>query len=1804
MSTWGDRKSSRFRTRRLARRVAVVAAVIALLLSIFFISLLVALRSETVWSRFVLPRYLGPYWDTALSWDSFEPRMFPPGIAIENLEIREPGDDSPPAVSIGSLDVQLDFGALGGDIDLRFVEVRDLQVHIRKYNLRESNLSRALERIVEGRPTIRRTGPARPFPEIAANSFQIEGFRLTYENVIDPGANLGLSFSANEPIEVRIPENARPGGRPMLTDLVQVRAAGSLETVAGIPLTAGNLDLQINIPNLRNFPANTANGTATITGANAGEHRVEFSAEFPLEAAPFRIAAIETTNIDLQLQSADRTTALATFRKGSLDPYNGQLEGTLLVDASSAELLSALRSFLTPEALAAGTDFLESHPQLSRIRNDGRAFDVYTSATLSTGGFMQYAIIDEAERQPLEVRTRGVLSAERVPIPGLEELASTLLGEEASFTGSLSTEWQLELDRRRGAAAVWLRSSTRPTFLADDRIELGLRIHHPDNPQEPVRFNPFAEGLSDVFAEDSPQYESYDVLPQWEASLARFAPNILQCLTALDVMGMREAEAAIDVTVESGELSARLLEPVLQQIQNAGNGRFSVVFSQRGDVRPASLRASARVRDVRLAEIADPVMLDGELDIMRDAKRLVARTANIRISRSLQQDAPVVFELGLPGEGPMGELGPPAPTFLDLQSGTAHFELAATTIRREVLEVLLRVQTFNLSEQLAQPLYQQMLSMLGFDPSTREIGARADIYMTGDMGPVARINSHLQIGGVPVATFLMLPEEARSVGRKLDVSLLQGAHLDRRTAVLTPERFDLRVSAPGSFDPFLSVRLDSEQTISLDYERLLGFAAGEVVQLTREQAATSIKQLAARSLGRVARFEQALLSGAGNFVFEVPGFDLSQWADLLDASGIPIEGGILEGRVSAQVHRDEATQWTEGIGGFAIRELKFAGIEEPIPYVEGDLEVAESDSEIELRILRTRLGFDNARNPTTVSFRGRAKTDSFESEWHLEIEDINSAILSVLERLRRAGIDRATSLLQSMPTQLVVPDPGESGRVDLSFAANSNAAGDEIVLGAVQTGEELVAFPRLLRPLSFRLEQQMTILNGETFRIDKLDGWLREEEVSNELLILELDNPITIGGTGSSSESAIVSVTAQRDLALLRDRLESFPIPIVNRTIEGGFLSGRFELEIPSGALGSPPIGMAFANTLAFSVEDLRLSGYDVPIDGVLRGRLEKFGPELRLAPLSFSARVGEEEAGELSLRASYIVGSDDISATFDAIELRPLLIRALPDTFSRWASLEDSRLNLRAQITAAILSGQVALDLQARARNLALPPLTLRSGFDYAPPPLNLDLDFQADVDSIARRATVSQMEALVTKGSVIPGDRLEHLTNLEDSILRLSQSSPVSYDLRSNSFQPENPEGVSIELDAGPIDLTEFAPLMLQLYGLPLTQGTLTGTARLAAGAIAPLRRDSLLVDFELEDGIWKHPGGEEEPVAARLMVDGELLPDVVRLNQAEVRLDFPSDELQPVDHLAFSGYFERNGEPRRAELDILSEGLRIGRLVRLAEGIAPIDPRETEQETDYDAILRRTRNVEATFNGEFRNLRYREVSVPALRINATALNNRVQLQQLRSRVSEGDLMITGEADLSRANLPWQIEAALSRLEVQPWVESFASGGNMPGVTGELSGQMTLRGEGVELERLGETLFGNAKIQLRRMDIQHRAIRWLAGTRARLEADGTVLIENNVARLRVDTPWHPEFRLLAQGTARPVVPSNGAATHYKGMVRYDKMSDVGPRGRSMIEDGERYPFRQRLYGILVEIAGTLEEGASPSIAVRSLNY
>lgn len=1784
--------------------------------------LFLGLRSEAFWKRYIFPRFFGPYWYTALKWESFTPTVFPPGLHFRNVELVDPESRSRAVLAVEELHLVSSWRSSSEEISLPRIMILGTAVNLEVNANGESNLDRALTRLFEGLPpaAVEPGGSTSTgIPRIKLGLVDVRDLSLRYADLRDPESPLIVQYGMDGLLGISGGSSGEEVGS--IDDQLTISSLGDLAVHSGTMSWGGKLDTGLKLMDLGGWPEKSRMEFRTsLLGNGESIPAVRLEGAIPLNRLSVRPSATALEGLSLSARQRATGRTLLEVSVARFDPLRGDLEGWIKAQATGRELAAFTESFVQPNDIASFRKGVAAS-FLGPLVSPQSPATLRVSGTVKGSGLLQYAIVDPSEELPafMELNLSGTLGSVvpndligRFEAVDVGPLGDVILRDPLDASG----EVRVTIDEQADRGTVWGKLAFEPPPGALPGAALEVTLASKSKPTEPITFR-----LSAVDPLQGPQLPPAEpaattelLFPSYERSLALVREQLAVTAGRLDAHGVEDSQLQVVFQTSSRRILSTLLTPMFSGFESAHSLAISMGLDRADAQSPVNWKGNFRVDGITIEGLSTETALAGQVAFEQEGDIVTARQLSLDLVKTSRDGAsPTTFSLSMK---PLVPGGPMPESWLNLATGDGQVELQLDELNREIVEVLLRLQTFGLSERLAAPFYQRVLDLLGFRPDDPLARTKAELTLRAAFGRKLNVSTLLHARDIPSTNFFLMLPTKEIDSERFDAILEQAIVLDRETGNLSPRKLRLALFPSEKTDPFAEMSLQADDSCLLSYGALMNLAQEEVEALAIGPSPSPMAAFRAtvRSFfDRVARLRAAITAGRATVLLSVPRLDLAEFRRAAQAAGFPVEGGIFRMLLTCEISSDAAISEVAN-GGFSLDGLMLRGFPRGLPRAEGNLALERRGDIVSIHDISTSVRFDEKRLPTSLRFSGDVRTDTTDSSWTLALSQVNGAVVDALTDVRTAGVGESIGVLSSLPLSSIADVAGENGNVELSLSGRTVAAEQAVYLTATQQGQSLKVLPSVFEPLSFSTTQSVRIGEDGSVEVSRLDGRLDEQGGSVPLALLGLDRPVLLTSPDSDDQGTTATLTLQLEKALDRDHplFGGEPLPLFERSLVGGRFRGLLVTEIPPGVLSGERLGRGTISRFSAVVDELGLSGFGPRLEGQLRGVFEADGPVIRLRDTVLRTDIGGDSMGTIKLSASYDATTGRLVSNADLERVRPLILRALPADMAAWAGLPESEMSMKAAWDGVLESGRGDVALSVRGRNLALPPIATDDGAVYTHDPLHLDFDAVTIVDRVTSSILVHDFAMRVASTPAMPvTDPFDSLTTWTTNIATARTLAPVGYRWDDLTLLPTFGEGTGFGGELGPFDVARYKPLVDRFLGVPITQGQLQGSWSLTSAGADATRRTRLTSEITLDNAVWQRRDGAATPLQARLSADGSTRRGIVRLDDLILRIVYPGMGPDEVDDLRASGFIDLETKSDRPYVDasLTSTGIRLDRILGFYEDLQqPVgDVGTTEPETTPDPVtdpLDGLRQVDGQLAVSFNDLRFRQIEFSRLSGKVLLDNGALSIQHANGLLSEGLIEMTGEATvLANAPSPWDLGMTLRNVEVTPFVNSFVDQRYADLVSGRLSSEMTLAGTGFSTGDL-RRMEGSGSAKLTDGRVVGRGLQALFGESI-IEAESKFLMRGNRMLFSLTTPWNPSRDLQLNGIFREVVAEPNSAPWISLLGEFTRTTTVGPGGRYMQDrEGNTHPFRQPLFAVRVEADGPLAPGRYPEFRLRNIDY
>jgi len=1780
---------------------------------------LIYIQTESFWRQHGLPYVLGPRYDETLKIDSLEFGLFPPMLDLLGVRLNDvipEASGSPPVISVDRVHAALSMSSVSGKVEVTSLETAGLVINIRKDTKDRNTLTESLAAMSRGKRVATNTRPPAPgervLPSLVLRSIHVADLDFRFRNdMIENGlefrytADAPLAFST-DPME-DFAEFETPSTPGKIDDLLRVFTRGKIGLKGlGIEFehaAHGTFD----IAGLRTFPANQM--IARVAMTEDGRELLSAAAEIPLARAVTRPKALPFERLQLSIPSGRGDVALQVDEL-SFDPLSGSLDGRLTTDAQLQDFVDTYMVLFAPARrgeIMSGLDrFVE---QGGFVRERTR---VVTSLRVKGRGLGAYAAERPGEAPPFRLETDVKLTITDIPVGAL---GGGRRGE-SRFPARLVLETQIVADEstKFGNLRAVLRavrdsvSTVEPLFV--------VTLAQEEDPTKGIDLRPFdlaaMRRVLDRLAvppkrpPEGIRYPGYDRILATAGRLLAVGSDFLR---VLEVEG---ASLTFKMDLDEQNLVNDLIAPIFGKTLSDGKTQLDIGVFFRGADETNEVNALLTMRDIKFPELPSALRISAGGVFFQNAQTITAMDlkAGIAIDRGEDLDGPLPkydLELGLSKGGPDGELGPPRATYINLANGVGHFELQLESLSREMIEVLLQIQTFNLSETLAQPLYERILDLLGMTPGNTGSVAKARTYLVGDLGETHAIHSVIQISDLAPGRFLRLPRgRGELVDQRIDVRWEQQFSLRRIANEVAAGFFELKLLSKNKSD-LATLTLEGETPAVFDLPTIEAGGAKQLEALALSDGpADQFRELLKPVLDSLSLAREASRSAGSRLVFEVPSVDLVPWSGTLNESGIPINGGTVRMHAEAELTSATAIKDRSSLSGeFEATNLMFGSKFAPLPQLLGQITVAQSGDTFELRNLETRAQLDPALPPARIVLSGAANPVTGAANTKLRLDGLNAAVVDRLVEVEASGIGSVATIAEYIPLSQLRDIAGRDSNLAFEFEADTPNAGEVTRLKAKQMGENVNLLPRYLAPLSFTVEQSGEVDTSGTLTVNQLSGVLRERGIESPLLELNQSAPFRVGKhlAMTGAPDAEIRLRGRKSLGEFGESLRGALMPFIRRTVDSGEAELDVRIVIPEGRLHANLHEAEIRNTIQAGVRNLRLSGFDAPIHLMLNGAVVKSGTHVRADDWLFKTSVAGANSGEISLRADVDIEARVYDAEIHLRDWNRRLLDALPKQWIAWLGAEDPRMNAVLKFDGSLDENKHDTSVTARLRNLPVPPLTIPGREQvWQHPPLEATLDIAATYDAETTTVLAREFKALLT--SAPPGSTTG--TAAPSTLARLELKGPARVPLTGGQSQGSGGRA-ELEFVSGPLDAERYAPVLSAFTGVPLESGTVQANAIVTATGTPDHWDAEVDAKALLKDGSWVFKSGQRRALGAQLDGRASAQQGALDLKGLALKLIYPEDE-DHEDDLTFTGsYTDRNGR-RNAQLAVVSEGIAIDRVLELASSIREpafvkdTQPKPENGTEDPSGIIemRMPRDLTAEVTLDAKELRFRKLVLPNTSALARLKDGIATIERFRVDATRGSIELGGWANLSEGVPTYRANLTIRQLAASPWVASFAPA-FAERFTGDLDADASVEGAGLTPEDLAANLGAKLTARVSNGRIEDTPLKSILGDLGKVEARMEGLLTNDRLIFKADTPRDDTKDIRVSGYMRNAVPRPGVVSWVEAVADV-ALTKARRNAKPEVRDGVELPPRKRGLGARIRLSGPLGENESPDTMIETI--
>lgn len=1812
MGTYGDKPLSRFKWRRIRRRLLYFIAGTIVVTVGLIVAALFLLKSETFWRRYILSSYFGPYWETSVSWDNFSPRVFPPGLHVENLRLHEPNEESKIFLQVdeadfrGTLRTGLDY------VDLQVVDIDGVTVNFVRYGADDSNLKRIVRRLFRGkRPSdvgTRMPESRTVIPEIITPSeFEISNVTVRFEDRSNPESIFSWSYAGKGPVDVDV-YTPRGETRGRLDQLFQANSLGEFRI--STPLGPIPLDVRsvVSARDLSNFPDCEVWISATVTPPDQDTPVTELDFSVPLDRTPVRVQAAQIQNVELKLKEVIDGEPLLELSKTQLDPLTGDISGEIRGDFRPRKIHELIAAYLPGshqdlwrrqgEETLPGAFFLSrdsAHPLQASIRFQGK-------------GVGQYAITDPEERVSMDLRLSTALRARDVKLGTIRSIHEALYnGREIGSTGdevilgTIDAEGDIHISESGDFADLAVDARVLPTNLGDEPTTLTLRLSAASDSNAPARIQPLPPLAAAITGEGLLRFGNrplvIPVVPSLKDAREETVNGLNRLQEFLEDLQVADASLVQVLDIEESSLLTRLLSPVIEGVSGSSRAQFRVSLQQLPAERYLRWREEVAIEQLGVENLAGYTNVDSDFTALIDGSRLdIIEACSVleRLDDGAGKREVASLELA---RSRRGQLGPLESSFIDYATDTGHIAVEAEGITPAVLSFLSRLRLYGASEYLNLPFSLKLQRAAGLMEQDGEETSTADIFFEFYARHDFEFLVSASFDNFPWLTFLG-GDQLGNPPKSANVLLENSFRIDRAATTLSLDTLLLEASRPEDNDLMTRLSFTTEEPAVFDLEELGDYTS----RLTEKYAAEQMpgidqpEQFVLELFKNIETLQDCLRQGKTRFSITSPGMNIGDWRNALQAASIPLDSGRLFLHLASEL-ADEGDM-PRANGEFTLRDARIRGIDSPVEVVRGSFQLSEDDERLYLDSLSASGTLDDSTETLEVAFSGWRKLESAEFYSKLHINNLSPTMLHALREAHLHVIQELVAVLSYLPGSLARSFSPESERTGLTIELSRGSSDSGMVIEGQQTTEGLRLLSSVLPTLGSRTSVRLQERENSLL-LEQMDSSVYEAQSRDDLMTLALESPVQLAA--ESSEAVPVRFNVSLDSQSLKKHLSISPYPVFARLFSTARTTGTLTVTIPASRLSEYPESAQSNTYISVDMDNLSIAGLDGGIQGNLTAIVKTAGDSLKVDDGILTLYTDQNIAGTLEFSVDHPDNASPVRGKAELLDITHPLLGVLPAPVASWFGEPTAALSARSDLLIDKDEEEMVLDISLTGSGILPPGVPQVAGNSAPPRMLRADAGVVLTFDHPTSHLLVQELS-----GFVIPAES-NVAESLAEPLIRFSQTNPFAYELGKRRFSDSNSSDSGIYVGIGPVDLAEYGYYLTEVAGLSFTSGILRGEGRIQPRGGQGALPDKAELEFTVSEGQWLHQDETTEPIEMDFYAVGGGLENVIRLDEVDLQLYFPDAPESRSDRLRLEGFYREQLGDDMAELQVTSDGLTIDRVLVLASDIqhnlreAAIEPRGKGR----PGIWRRLGNIDARVVGDLQEVRFREITSPRIATEARLYKESLTVKEVRALLESGQIVLSGNVDFRDPKPRWAFHVDVENAAAQPWVDSFAPDDWRERITGILTTEFHGRGAGFTRRDLVENLEGSAEVFLREAYIDDEQFVEYFGEQRDLELNGEIFLNNNAVRMRLDTPWHPERDLFLQGTIRPIIPENGKKTHYQMLADFRRTTIVGPEDRTMrTADGEEVPYRQDLYGMIMEISGAVNDDQPARIDVRTVTY
>ncbi len=1781
MGTFGDKKPSAFKIRRITKRIATIAIILITLMIVGVFLILQALRSEAIWRKYVFSSFFGPYWETCVEWRTFTPRVWPPGITIEGLTLHEPNEPEKTLLTVEKLEIESTFHTRPDQWDIEKIDVTNINLNLIQYD-ETTNWEIIKERLFSGKnptePPRRRLDEKIDLPQIYINDFSFLGLNVLYKNLSEQN-DYEVLYTSRDPVFLTFPY---PVTEKTIANLgTEIQSKGNLIfSIEGEKALNVPSELIFVISDLRNYPRSSAAVNFSAYTQDLQKQLLSIGATIPFDRLPVREKAVPFEDVRLILEGVQNDVLLTlTGPEGgaSFDPLTGEFQGDVVVDVESPKLFNVLDEVLASERSEELYNKLEEVLSNSFGITINEGFRTSGFIHLKTRGLYQYAAVDENEILPADVQTTGSLIVEALEYTTL----SSPYFKDSRLKPAIKSDWDINLSevQQEVNGHVSLQVFENLATESENVPAFGLKLYGAEGGTSPFQFNPFLEEEDSKLLQET--IHNYSM--HGEASRLGLMQETVH--TLLRRLRFSDTTLEMDVSELGDEFRERMIQSAFRGDVSLEDlkGRVKVYYDSASE----TISSNVSIKGERLNSdlFTLPYNVSADIQLLSEKNHIFLTDYELSLTNADNGDEVLIANL------PRGSMtlqeGPVRPFEISDDVTSASIEISK--LHSDSLPFLSAINNNLLhvvsgSEVLREALNDQ--EMAGTEKNHR---SSLRMYIVR--------SDHVDIMG-----HLYLPEsESRpdAIGASakellINVRATEGfENLTLGTILIRSEYTEFGV-------PEKIIRFDPENAeVSLTrlHDNLVTY------QRSTDNPGTQwidrLEHILQEELNLFGLIQSSMTSGRAYASLNLRNRNFTSISNQTLGKDFPLKEGsmdlVLQGVLSATQGSD-----VDAVGNLTIDKVGSVSSESSTPKVICDFLITERESSI--RVSEATIGvLDPDGNPfvtATLDILFEKGSDALESTIHISFPNLDS--FRRLSNYRFLPVISASQLLsRSLPLRTMVTDLSDTGSIDIDMHIGRDAADNRFTLEINERGDQFDLLEGIIPPFTYAIDQNLE-LKGSELTIKNFEAYLDSPQISESILSVVLQKPVYFSNDNSGGSSSL-DLKFSKSVGELPIIIRELAAPYLHQTLVDGELEGVLSIAIPSSfksALSGTKQAPLIKNSTFFEVQisDLMLESLESRFSGTLSGYFVKEGPIIGFDDLTVTLMDVASKPLEVSGSWYFDNSSERFFGEMAFSDWDRQIISILPYAGMIYEYLQEGTFNLIASYESFPGAG-----IRSMSFDLAGDNIQFESGFENRQR-TELDSKFMltTSIDEKTSEVLFSDLHFEL--------NRSEGLAPNKRRIASITQKGNLLFSIPQKRFQLTGAPGTRVEGVLSPTEINLFGNLFRSLTGFPIKGGVIDGDFLLEKDG----DEDLSSLTAQIQSAEWQPP---KKPV--------ELLNLYLKGTSASLHDEFVLEDLsftiQDYDDLNTSDTITLNtrvdyAEPQiKVESDVYAESVNGERFLAFFTDIVNelnsqsssenVLVNESIDSSDWTLsnILQRTR---ISLSGEIAQLNFRDLSFPNINLNASYEEGKYRLKSFAAEVNEGRLEFSGLMDTDELSTPWELSFELFQLDSKPWLTSFFPPAVQQKFKGTISAEGRFASNSTTLEDIQKDLTGSINLTVLDLEVDDKEVRELLPIEHGLDLKVLVDINGGNAQFRAHTPWEPDLDLAFQGILFNFFPTQFNDPWIRAVLRYDRLTTVGPREQELVQGVGWVPIRKKLYGFLVDLYGPLDESRGPSTKLRSAYY